>query len=98
MFLLDIDMTNSLGDTTDHHSQWPTLYIAAYKYTKNSKIAALQASAQKWLSKFDSDVFLDDIAITFELSRKRNNPVDDEEKHKLISDSAKKILEKKKIW
>ncbi|XP_019762656.1 tolloid-like protein 1 isoform X1 [Dendroctonus ponderosae] len=45
-----------------------------------------------------ADVFLDDIAITFELSRKRNNPVDDEEKHKLISDSAKKILEKKKIW
>uniref|UniRef100_A0AAR5PJX2 Metalloendopeptidase n=1 Tax=Dendroctonus ponderosae TaxID=77166 RepID=A0AAR5PJX2_DENPD len=37
-------------------------------------------------------------AITFELSRQRNNPVDDEEKHKLLSDRAKKILEKKKIW
>ncbi|CAG9771064.1 unnamed protein product [Ceutorhynchus assimilis] len=48
-----------------------------------------------------ADVFLDDIAITFADSRKRYIPrdsEDDQEKHKLISENAKKILEKKKIW
>ncbi|XP_050301020.1 bone morphogenetic protein 1-like isoform X2 [Anthonomus grandis grandis] len=48
-----------------------------------------------------ADVFLDDIAITFADSRRRyihRDSEDDQEKHKLISESAKKILEKKKIW
>ncbi|KAL1517012.1 hypothetical protein ABEB36_000833 [Hypothenemus hampei] len=48
-----------------------------------------------------ADMFLDDIAITFDDARKRYLSRDldiDQEKHKLVSESAKKILEKKKIW